>query len=152
LEELIDLVKLLVGANEFRSGLLTRGSYREWVDKIQRPDTVESEMLPADGATEEKQPPLTTVRKRRQTFNNTREKIFGPSAGNMAGARPSTGIGLGTTDKPDVEKQRGMEEELPRVLQRVRTRRMDEMKVLGERKSKEEIGSGNVGKGKGKGR
>ena len=34
LEELIELTKLLVGANEFRSGLLTRPTYREYVDRI----------------------------------------------------------------------------------------------------------------------
>lgn len=32
LEELIDLVKLLVGAREFRSGLLTRPSYADYID------------------------------------------------------------------------------------------------------------------------
>lgn len=36
LEELIDLTKLLVGANEFRSGLLTRPTYRDYVDMIGR--------------------------------------------------------------------------------------------------------------------
>lgn len=152
LEELIDLVKLLVGANEFRSGLLTRGSYREWVDKIQRPDTVESQMLPTDGAGEEKQPQVTPGRKRRPTFSNTREKIFGASAGNMTGAKPDTGVKNMTTEKSEVEKQKkDMEDELPRVLQRVRTRRMDEMKVLGER-SKENMDTSNIGKGKGGGK
>lgn len=34
LEELCDLTKLLVGANEFRSGLLTRPTYRDYVQKI----------------------------------------------------------------------------------------------------------------------
>jgi hypothetical protein len=33
LEELIDLTKLLVGANEFRSGLLTRHTYRDYAGK-----------------------------------------------------------------------------------------------------------------------
>ncbi|KZF25170.1 hypothetical protein L228DRAFT_280426 [Xylona heveae TC161] len=33
LEELIDLSKLLVGANEFRSGMLLRPTYREYIDK-----------------------------------------------------------------------------------------------------------------------
>ncbi|KAL7276539.1 hypothetical protein RUND412_000462 [Rhizina undulata] len=33
-EELVDLVKMLVGANEFRSGLLNRPTYREYVKKI----------------------------------------------------------------------------------------------------------------------
>jgi len=35
LEELINLTKLLVGANEFRSGLLTRPIYREYVSRKQ---------------------------------------------------------------------------------------------------------------------
>jgi len=34
LEELIDLTKLLVGANEFRSGMLTRPTYRDYIEKI----------------------------------------------------------------------------------------------------------------------
>lgn len=34
LEELCDLTKLLVGANEFRSGLLTRPTYRQYLQKI----------------------------------------------------------------------------------------------------------------------
>lgn len=158
LEELIDLVKLLVGANEFRSGLLTRGSYREWVDKIQRPDTVESEMVPADGTVEEVQPQMISTRKRRPTFSSTKEKIFGPSPGNAIAARPDTarpGTGVKSVmmDKSELEKQKkDMEEELPRVLQRVRTRRMSEMKGFGERKSKEDMNSGNAGKGKGRGK
>ncbi|KAF7931723.1 uncharacterized protein EAE98_004459 [Botrytis deweyae] len=158
LEELIDLVKLLVGANEFRSGLLTRGSYREWVDKIQRPDTVESEMIPADGTVEEAQPQMISTRKRRPTFSSTKEKIFGPSLGNASTARPdtarpSTGAKSVMMDKSELEKQKkDMEEELPRVLQRVRTRRMSEMKGFGERKSKEDMNSGNAGKGKGRGK
>lgn len=36
LEELIDLTKLLVGANEFRSGLLMRPTYRDYVERIGR--------------------------------------------------------------------------------------------------------------------
>ena len=35
LEELIDLTKLLVGASEFRSGLLTRPTYHEYVAKME---------------------------------------------------------------------------------------------------------------------
>lgn len=38
LEELIDLTKLLVGANEFRSGLLTRPTYRDYAEKPQTQD------------------------------------------------------------------------------------------------------------------
>lgn len=163
LEELIDLVKLLVGANEFRSGLLTRGSYREWVDKIQRPDTVESEMAPADGAADGKEPQIIPLRKKRSTFSNTREKIFGPSVGNVEIARSNTAAGMvgktTATEKEEVEKQKKhIEEEIPRVLQRVRTRRIDEMKGFGEarmnlNKDKDDManGGGNIGDGNGKG-
>lgn len=35
-EELVDLMKMLVGANEFRSGLLNRPTYREYVQQIRR--------------------------------------------------------------------------------------------------------------------
>ncbi|KAI9830826.1 MAG: hypothetical protein M1819_005351 [Sarea resinae] len=38
LEELIDLAKLLVGANEFRSGMLLRPTYRDYIEKIGRQD------------------------------------------------------------------------------------------------------------------
>lgn len=38
LEELVELTKLLVGANEFRSGLLTRPTYREYAQKIEQQD------------------------------------------------------------------------------------------------------------------
>ena len=42
LEELIDLTKLLVGANEFRSGLLTRPTYHQYQVK---PEPNESERI-----------------------------------------------------------------------------------------------------------
>lgn len=35
-EELVDLMKMLVGANEFRSGLLNRPTYREYVQQIRQ--------------------------------------------------------------------------------------------------------------------
>lgn len=35
-EELVDLMKMLVGANEFRSGLLNRPTYREYVRRIRQ--------------------------------------------------------------------------------------------------------------------
>jgi hypothetical protein len=36
LEELVDIAKLLVSANEFRSEILTRPTYREYVDRLDR--------------------------------------------------------------------------------------------------------------------
>ncbi|KAM3085092.1 hypothetical protein ACMFMG_003524 [Clarireedia jacksonii] len=148
LEELIDLVKLLVGANEFRSGLLTRGTYRDWVDKIQRPDTVESEMVPRPGTVDggedqmeevkvgELEPPQLQARKRRGTFSN----IFGPSAGAGATA-PLGGVGGAAVAEKSAEEKKDAEADIPRVLRRVRTRRMEEMNAAVER-SKEEIRDG----------
>jgi uncharacterized membrane protein YgaE (UPF0421/DUF939 family) len=52
LEELVDLTKLLVGANEFRSGLLTRPSYREYVQKIEREDAAIDRPVSTDGVME----------------------------------------------------------------------------------------------------
>jgi hypothetical protein len=40
LEELIDLTKLLVGANEFRSGMLTRPTYLEYVGSVGKQEGV----------------------------------------------------------------------------------------------------------------
>ena len=45
LEELTDLAKLLVGANEFRSGLLTRPTYREYTKKAGRGDNSKKDEL-----------------------------------------------------------------------------------------------------------
>ena len=41
LEELIDLTKLLVGANEFRSGMLTRPTYLEYIQELEKHEAVE---------------------------------------------------------------------------------------------------------------
>ena len=56
LEELIDLTKLLVGANEFRSGLLTRPTYRDYAGKkdeiIQTGDEDEAVVVVAESRDE----------------------------------------------------------------------------------------------------
>ena len=56
LEELVELAKLLVGVNEFRTGLFFRPSYREYLDVLQRNDTAS-----IDG-------PATAGLQRRTTF------------------------------------------------------------------------------------
>ncbi|PQE14120.1 hypothetical protein CJF31_00006646 [Rutstroemia sp. NJR-2017a BVV2] len=159
LEELVDLVKLLVGANEFRSGLLTRGTYRDWVDKIQRPDTVESEMIPRPGTVDggedmgekgEKtgmlEPPQVQGRKRGGTFSSTREKIFGPSAGTGATAALGGSGGAAVAEKP-AEEKKDAEADIPRVLRRVRTRRMEMNAAVERKRSKEEMKGGATGGG-----
>ncbi|CZR62341.1 related to Lactobacillus putative histidine protein kinase SppK [Phialocephala subalpina] len=135
LEELVDLVKLLVGANEFRSGMLTRPTYREYVDRIDR-STVEIEkreqkerasrseatVSQKDGEEDELRDivpeadaPKTPVR-RRTTFSRNQE--------GMEKLKKTTS----ETQKFEQQKQAN-EEELPRSLQRVRSRRIEEMEL-----------------------
>ena len=57
LEELTDLTKLLVGANEFRSGLLMRPTYREYVEKGGRQsEGAEDEQADREAKDEVKEP------------------------------------------------------------------------------------------------
>ena len=80
LEELVDLTKLLVGANEFRSGLLTRPTYREYMQKIERQEAstaaadTAAPATPA-GVTVEKVPTLPKqggLRKRAATLRSSK--------------------------------------------------------------------------------
>ena len=74
LEELVDLTKLLVGANEFRSGLLTRPTYREYVQKIERDEAVALNSMSTDGAMDElpSLPKPGGLRKRATTFGSSK--------------------------------------------------------------------------------
>ncbi|KAE9363848.1 hypothetical protein N431DRAFT_432020 [Stipitochalara longipes BDJ] len=122
LEELIDLVKLLVGANEFRSGMLTRPTYREYVDRIDRNAQFEYKfeherdgagVLVGDEQNELRDAvPEPQLRRRRTTFSKSKEEE------------------KKTTENEEFERQKqAHEEELPRSLQRVRTRRIEEMSL-----------------------
>jgi hypothetical protein len=136
LEELIDLVKLLVGANEFRSGMLTRPTYREYVDRIDR------------GAKEEdrKEEEFETGRHGDEQ-DELRGVVSGPPLEKKAGlTRWTTTFSWkenGTEGKPteseEFKKQKqANEEELPRPLQRVRTRRVEEMNLQKSRSRDDE--------------
>jgi len=74
LEELIDLTKLLVGANEFRSGLLTRPTYQDYADKRKREGEGDEEVT-AEARDEFKDTPMATAgltRRRRGTTLSAR--------------------------------------------------------------------------------
>ncbi|KUJ16747.1 uncharacterized protein LY89DRAFT_645634 [Mollisia scopiformis] len=114
LEELVDLVKLLVGANEFRSGILTRPTYREYVDRIDR-NTMEQEKHELRDIVTEAEAKKRPTR-RRTTFSRNQEGM------DTLNKIPSE------TQKFEKQKQAN-EEELPRSLQRVRSRRIEEMEM-----------------------
>ncbi|KAE8447787.1 hypothetical protein EG329_010181 [Mollisiaceae sp. DMI_Dod_QoI] len=134
LEELVDLVKLLVGANEFRSGLLTRPTYREYIDRIDRAaievgkgeqedraSRSEAIISPEDGEEDEVRdivPGADVMKKvtRRRTYSRDQE--------GMERMKKT----VSETQKFEMQQQVN-EEELPRSLQRVRSRRIEEMEL-----------------------
>lgn len=132
LEELIDLVKLLVGANEFRSGLLTRPTYREYVDRIGRGienqhgnlmDEEQAELRDAVPQQPREKETNSRLTKRRSPLSKRNEVAKEKKL-------PS--------DEEETEKPKHAEEQLPRPLQRVRTRRVEERNLrLDKSRSKE---------------
>ncbi|TVY52227.1 putative membrane protein [Lachnellula cervina] len=126
LEELVDLTKLLVGANEFRSGLLTRPTYREYIERVERGNDFDG----LDGAVDSA--PL----QRNGQADEDEERDVMPEPEIEKRVPPKKRIGtLSKTDSEmseaqQFEKQKqANEEELPRSLQRVRSRRLSEAKL-----------------------
>ncbi|KAH6673851.1 hypothetical protein B0J14DRAFT_480965 [Halenospora varia] len=130
LEELIDLTKLLVGANEFRSGLLTRPTYREY---IERGDRLDSDLAgreiihQSDGKEDDEADEM------RDTVPETtlQNKPVRPTRRNTFSSR------VGDNQASEKQKE-AEEEELPRSLQRVRSRRIEEMSLQKSRSIDEE--------------
>ncbi|TAQ90015.1 hypothetical protein B7494_g1642 [Chlorociboria aeruginascens] len=142
LEELIDLTKLLVGANEFRSGMLTRPTYQEYLGRMDgaydfsRPVIPFPKITPAsqpkptkgeEDATRDKIPeigkePKIGIIKRRTTFA---WKDEGEKKANREREKKE--------EEAEEKRRAGEEEQLPRSLQRVRTRRVEEMNLRVEK-------------------
>ncbi|TVY91041.1 putative membrane protein [Lachnellula willkommii] len=126
LEELVDLTKLLVGANEFRSGLLTRPTYREYIERVERDNDFDG----LDGA-------VDSALERNSQADEDEERDVMPEPENENRVPPKKRMGTlsKNTDSEmsearQFEKQKqANEEELPRSLQRVRSRRLSEAKL-----------------------
>jgi hypothetical protein len=142
LEELVDLTKLLVGANEFRTGLLTRPTVEEYMEHIHRSprdlqrgsteskrnENTEKPASPASGVPPNDEheaeladtvPEISPEIRRRRTAQVNKESPDGP----VTRTRSGTG-GSATLKKIDSN-----EEDLPFSLQRVRSRRIEERKM-----------------------
>ena len=131
LEELIDLTKLLVGANEFRSGMLMRPTFREYVERIGR--NPEGNTVGLDKRMQEGEAEMDSLIKREQaelrdtmpephkvdSVRKRTAKKMDDQAGKVSGMKKMKSA-------EEVERQKAEEEELPRSLQRVRTRRFEE--------------------------
>lgn len=138
LEELIDLVKLLVGANEFRNGLLTRPTYRDYVARITgssaregENDRQEQRITPSvmdDAEQDELEdvvPEPAAQIKRAGTMK--RRGTFSWSQDGLERRR--------TYSSGESEREHAEEGELPLALQRVRSKRMEEMNLRLEKTS-----------------
>ncbi|KAI9742762.1 MAG: hypothetical protein M1818_003491 [Claussenomyces sp. TS43310] len=148
LEELIDLTKLLVGANEFRSGILTRPSYWEYVSGIRKGmDTLDEqggEYVPKEthGSDAAASPSSLLEREHEEL----RDAISEPRKLGMkraATARPEGGRvnALERMRSGDMQRQDDSNE-LPLSLQRVRSRRLEDwnerMESVKNQRSREE--------------
>ena len=151
LEELVDLAKLLVGVNAFRSGMLERPNFHEYVKKIREREaallaaTTSRRTADSGGtAATDPEPPTgekprrrlsTALRKRAFSFGRRDSPpelfprrrsatVFPPAAARDTPAAAGVGV-----DADSAEKDEGgdvVEDDLPMSLQRVRTRRMEE--------------------------
>jgi hypothetical protein len=145
LEELIDLVKLLVGANEFRSGLLTRPTYREYADNTDPGIDLGDANGTHNIDHQSKDDPRTGEQDELRDIMPEPEKKVALSrrratlSGNPDGLEK---IQKKLSEDEEFEKKRqAMQEELPRSLQRVRSRRIEELH-LQKTRSREEDAKG----------
>lgn len=144
LEELQELTKLLVGANEFKSGLLMRPTYREYIERINQnppPLTLKHAIKAKAKGVDTEAAPKPTATQILQSNQNDEDEIRDilsetVTAPSGRARRRSTFKREGlervrTKDREVEEKEKEMikemeENDLPRSLQRVRSRRVEE--------------------------
>ncbi|RYP71530.1 hypothetical protein DL769_004684 [Monosporascus sp. CRB-8-3] len=126
LEELVDLAKLLVGVNAFRSGMLERPNFHEHMKKVR-----EREARFAGAAATGTEQPLEKVRSR-PSMRVLRRRAFSSGFANPhrhgpgARRRDSFVSSAGDNAADVVGEEKEVEDDLPVSLQRVRTKRMEE--------------------------
>lgn len=113
LEELIDLTKLLVGANEFRSGLLTRPTYRDYAEK---PQMQGAEDVGDDALAEAKDG-------FRQTFVDAAGAITQRRGTTLTSVEPASG--LTRRQRGTTNSSRSDGEDVPASLRRIQSRKLE---------------------------
>lgn len=164
LEELIDLTKLLVGANEFRSGMFTRPSYREYLSTISKGKA--ASLAGTDEQDENKGSHKTARRDSAEEREREEMKDAVPEPRNIGLKKAATadfehGVVKRSSTKRsntiqrlrsfDREKPVEDDDDLPLSLQRVRSRRLEERnerseKVRSQRSIEESWVSGREGR------
>jgi len=143
LEELIDLTKLLVGANEFRSGLLTRPTYKDYLERIRvevrqknkeklevnrfrKPtQTVPPEGERRDGERHEDEMGDTVPEKMELGIKRMKTRLFGHDDEETRRRRKASDAEIAET----LKRKLSNEDELPLSLQRVRSKRIEEQNL-----------------------
>ena len=108
LEELIELTKLLVGANEFRSGLFTRPTYRDYAAKPDAEDEATAEEV-------------------RDEFGETRVATAGPATRRRGTTLTSVdaGAGLARRRRGTATSMRSDGGDVPASLRRIQSRKLE---------------------------
>ena len=113
LEELVDLTKLLVGANEFKSGLLTRPTYRDYAEEPQTQD--------AKGGHDE------AIAEARDEFGETLVDPAGATRRRRGTTLTSVDVGAGLTRRRrgTTTSSRNDGEDVPASLRRIQSRKLE---------------------------
>ncbi|RYP65504.1 hypothetical protein DL771_008261 [Monosporascus sp. 5C6A] len=132
LEELVDLAKLLVGVNAFRSGMLERPNFHEHMKKVREREarfagTVATATTTATGAEQplektRSRPSMRALRKRAFSSGFADTHHRGPGARRRDSFTP----GAGGRPADAAREENEVEDDLPVSLQRVRTKRIEE--------------------------
>lgn len=142
LEELVDLAKLLVGVNAFRSGMLERPKFHEYVRKIKEreSDQASASTAAADAELQEAQKIKSksgaSFIRRRRGFTLGKSQSQGtattgtaatvkPSSSDATLRRRATGIWGGDAATETHYEDNDVVEDLPMSLQRVMSKRME---------------------------
>lgn len=144
LEELVDLTKLLVGVNAFRSGMLERPSYRNYANRLRtmekraksrgedgRGETFGSPPAPDEGVTISPVASAPTVLRRRRTGSSGAFMGLQRSMTGAFGRRRASNLEKGRQEREHVQEEEEYELELPKALQRIGSRYKQE-KGMGE--------------------
>ncbi|OBT59417.1 hypothetical protein VE04_00606 [Pseudogymnoascus sp. 24MN13] len=152
LEELVDLTKLLVGANEFRSGLLTRPSYNDYIKKIkERGEAEERETLIEEEKRGRQDAEPSQPLQRRPSEQSQEAEMADKVAEKLEpGVRKRRNTRLGSivnTEGGEQISTKLANAELPMSLRRVRSKRIEE-RELERIRSKQSIEEEESKKGK----
>lgn len=119
LEELVDLAKLLVGVNDFRTGMLQRPKFHEYVKKIRARELASSTAAETDREVERIRTNSSARLRKRRGFS------FRSTHSQGAAAKRSQTFAVRSGDAAADSDDEVAVDDLPMSLQRVRTKRME---------------------------